>query len=557
MIAIQLTFPAKRFHATPWGRQVNEGEVEWPPSPWRLLRALIAVWHHKCPDISEGDMRSLVAALTPAPHFRLPAASQGHTRHYMPAANDERTKVFDTFIAIERSDPLVFVWPDVSLTAEQREILGRLLASLSYFGRAESWVCAELVNGTDGINAAPLESPVALPGTVEQVRVLAAVDEETLANWRATARSAQQERALAQERQKAQAKGKSAESVKLSKKVEAAIDAALPNSVFDALQVDTDQFRSAGWNLPPGSRWVPYARPADAFERKPRPRHVRRREQLPMIARFAVCGKVRPRLTEALWIGERVRHFIMGCSKAVNPDRNAAEVFSGKDREGNPLNGGQRHAHYLCEASRHDGRISHLTVYAPMGLTEEDERALSRFATDPYVRRKFRHSGHELQFVLLGIGRPSDFGGRNEKAGQASILDRSQRWISRTPFVLPRHPKLPRSAERNPAERERLLPEALVQVVRLELERRPQFRDLAADVRIEPQLGRAGGTDLGGHWTTWLKFRRERSRGAGQRAGTLGYGFVLEFPQPVQGPIALGYGCHFGLGQFIPADRED
>ncbi len=27
----------------------------------------------------------------------------------------------------------------------------------------------------------------------------------------------------------------------------------------------------------------------------------------------------------------------------------------------------------------------------------------------------------------------------------------------------------------------------------------------------------------------------------------------IEFAEPVQGPLALGFGCHFGLGLFIPA----
>jgi len=42
VIAISFKFPAGRYHATPWGRHVNEGAVEWPPSPWRILRALEA-----------------------------------------------------------------------------------------------------------------------------------------------------------------------------------------------------------------------------------------------------------------------------------------------------------------------------------------------------------------------------------------------------------------------------------------------------------------------------------------------------------------------------------
>ena len=54
MIIIEIGFLAGKFHATPWDRHVNEGIEEWPPSPWRILRALISTWHQKAKeDISE------------------------------------------------------------------------------------------------------------------------------------------------------------------------------------------------------------------------------------------------------------------------------------------------------------------------------------------------------------------------------------------------------------------------------------------------------------------------------------------------------------------------
>ena len=36
-------------------------------------------------------------------------------------------------------------------------------------------------------------------------------------------------------------------------------------------------------------------------------------------------------------------------------------------------------------------------------------------------------------------------------------------------------------------------------------------------------------------------------------ASESGAAFMIEFPEPVSGPVALGYGCHFGLGLFVPA----
>ena len=55
MTTIRLTFPAARYHATPWGRHVNEGVPEWPPSPYRLLRALYDVWQRKCFHLPASD----------------------------------------------------------------------------------------------------------------------------------------------------------------------------------------------------------------------------------------------------------------------------------------------------------------------------------------------------------------------------------------------------------------------------------------------------------------------------------------------------------------------
>ncbi len=83
-VTIKLTFPAGRYHATPWGRHVNEGVPEWPPSPWRLLRALVAVWRRTCADLPEAQMKRLLTPLALAPRFKLPPHRVAHTRHAMP-----------------------------------------------------------------------------------------------------------------------------------------------------------------------------------------------------------------------------------------------------------------------------------------------------------------------------------------------------------------------------------------------------------------------------------------------------------------------------------------
>ena len=125
MIHIELRFPAGRYHATPWGRHVNEGAIEWPPSPWRLLRAFISVGFTKLgwQDVPQ-SARVLIEKLAVAPPvFHLPETTAAHTRHYMPN-NAKTDKVLDTFAWVGHGerDALVIEWP-ATLDGDEANLL--------------------------------------------------------------------------------------------------------------------------------------------------------------------------------------------------------------------------------------------------------------------------------------------------------------------------------------------------------------------------------------------------------------------------------------------------
>ena len=109
MIVISVRFTAGRFHATPWGHHVNEGAPEWPPSPWRLLRGLIASWKLTMPEVEDDRIQRLVSYLSVPPDFHLPRGMVNHTRHYMPLYEGKRTLVLDSFIAVSPENPIYFV----------------------------------------------------------------------------------------------------------------------------------------------------------------------------------------------------------------------------------------------------------------------------------------------------------------------------------------------------------------------------------------------------------------------------------------------------------------
>jgi len=556
MVIIKLTFPGGRYHATPWGRHVNEGAVEWPPCPWRLIRALIAVYWRKGRHLAEPEsVQCLVERLAAAPpHYALPEGAAAHTRHYMPPYKGNTTKVFDAFFHVAPGGCVHIGWPGLELEENERALLGGLLGGLGYLGRAESWTEAELLPTDASVpefNAAPAEDALADPPTDrEREQVLCPMTPEAYTAWRdeASAGKAAQlaEAALAKAQEKAVAKGRDPKEAKLTptgnRKIESSLAELFPNTLFDALHADTGDLHKQGWRAPPGSSRIAYYRPP---LEKPRMRQAAPRprpQQPPCIVRFVLASDtagadVRPRIEDTLYLGENVRRALMSQSRKLakrreDPDPRPAAVFSGKDREGNCLAKDHAHAHILPCDDDGDGRIDHVIVYAPMGFSHDDLAAMSR------LRRLWQHGGRPgLLSVLVGQGEPADFGGFNTRDEETPALAESAVWCSVTPFVLPRHPKRDRRGNPKRDAEGRWVDGPEMQLC-AELER----RGLPRPVRVECYAPRH----------KWRHFATRRKNGGGTRSQGGGMGFTIEFAEPVRGPIALGYGCHFGLGLFVP-----
>lgn len=494
MVAIALRFLAGRYHATPWGRHVNEGVPEWPPSPWRLLRALVATWRRTLPGVPAERMAALLAALAQPPHLWLPRATPAHTRHYMPwfkKGPEDRTQVLDTFVAVDRAEPVVLAWPDAALNGEGRQLLADLLWRLPYLGRAESWCQGELCPPPTRFNCTPLPKGAVLPPGPEAVRVLAPAPAE-------------------------------------------------PASLLAALEVDTEDLRSGRRRLdPPGSRWVVYAREEGVLV----PHPLWRGNPLPARAvhavRYALDANPRPLLTKAVTLGEWARLAALGrYGRLTSGGR--SPVLSGRGPEG-PLSG-HRHAFYLASDENGDGWLDHLTIYAPAGFGGAEAEALAS------LDRLWDRERPEVRLMLLGLFPEAELAAHHPWARPAAV------WESVTPYVLTRHPKRHRDGRPKLNHRGEQVdgPEDQVRrewALRQAAAATP-LPDLVAVELIEGvYLGRLGRT------LRWLEFRRWRERGLGTH--TPWYcGLRLTFAAPVAGPLALGYACHYGLGQFRPVDAR-
>lgn len=518
MIVLELRFLCGRYHATPWGRHVNEGAVEWPPSPWRIVRALIATWYLKArreEEISEHTIRALAdALLSQPPVFRLPRVTTAHTRHYMPINKGKMTtKVFDTFVQLSERDAILVAW-DVALPPQQLAALQTLAGRIGYFGRAESLVEVRVLEGITGIepNAVPLTEGMPLPAKTELVRLLAPMTPVGYETWRTDF--------LAANAPPASGKNSDKKKVKVPE---------VPDDLFTALHADTGELQAAGWNLPPGALYVNYLRPENAFAPATKPRS-RQSKALPTVARYAVVSAVAPSLSQAISVAGRVHDALC---KWSDQGKGSAAVFTGLGGDGKP-NTDHRHAHIFCETNGPRDAITHITVWATMGFDDAACLALRR------LNKVWGHGGHDIRLVLHGIGQPADF-------KDCPLFGKARVWRSLTPFISTRHAKTFRDGRPKMDVSGWQVGSGAHDLLRL-LALHPH----APAATIKQFDERERPFQFGNRHLRSLQFQTIRHCGSGKRGNNSGNAFIITFPQPVSGPLAFGYGSHFGLGLFQP-----
>jgi CRISPR-associated protein Csb2 len=468
MTTIEVRFPANRFHANPWGRHVNEGVAEWPPSPYRLLRALYDAWKRKHPELPQETVARVFRALSrEVPRFQLPKAVASHTRSYL--SNNtvdptDKSLIFDSFVAVDPDAACYVSWPGTSLDAEERSALDRLLHSLNYIGRSESWVAVRRVESTaiGGLECAPAETGV---GGGELIPIACVVPESEYHEKRPW---------------------------------------------MDALAYSTSDLLKERRSGPPVMRMVQYVRPEGAVVS-----HVskRPRRTSPCVGAvlLALDGAVLPLVTATVEIAEQIRVRLMGIHKRVMADPTlVSPKFSGKSPDGQPLVG---HQHiFILPIGNSRGRIDRVLLYtrAPSGFDEQEMRAILG------LRTLYQHDrDHPVHTVVTWKGPVDD----------PHVRRGTNTAISKTPFVTTRHWRKGRGT---PAE-----------FLAAEVQRECRQQGLPEPKAVE-LLERAPGL------FEWIEFRRNRK----DDPPHAGYGFRLRFQETVAAPFALGYACHFGLGQF-------
>lgn len=501
MLAIGFTFPGGRYHATPWGRHVNEADVEWPPSPWRILRALIATWHRKLDPSAwpEAVLESLIEKIAEKPPvYSLPrGVSRGHTRHYMPViegAQQKPTLIFDAFVRVPKGERLVVVWHEVELVEEEQKLLAALAESMGYLGRAESWVEAELLSDWSGTpDCLPAESTIDESTGVESEPV-SVIAPRSAGDYKA-----------------ARAELRIGPHVEvMTKRERKMFELTVPERLLDALQADSSELQAVGWSAPPGARFLTYQRPYGCFTARPKVRSSSS-EGVYRWIRLALNGRPLPRIQDSVRIAELAR-----MAALCEVDRAGLAIPAALSGHGLPDRNRHGHAFFLPEDSDRDGCIDRVLIVAELGLTGDVVDAIGR------ITKLWEIGGATWSVLFEAAG--------DSESIPDGYLSRARTWISVTPYLHPWYAK-----------------RSFGHVEQLKRECRERGMPEPVSVEILETVDAGRGRQLRA-----VQFRRIRSKRGLTQPDRLGRLLRLSFVDPVAGPVALGFGCHFGLGLFKP-----
>ncbi|CAN5571479.1 hypothetical protein BH24ACT15_BH24ACT15_31170 [soil metagenome] len=375
-----------RVHANPWDRHPNEAAVEWPPSPWRVFRALYSVWKERAIELETADVEGMLTALAShPPTYRLHTAAHGHTRHWYPTEKHrsdpngyKKSLALDAFMAVDQATPAHMIFP-VSLEPAQATALDVLCHRLTYLGRAESCVEVSVDRGSSsGSRASYIEC-----------------------------RPAGADHSLAEE----------------------GVRLLVPDAPLNlqALATGTKQIQKRRLTLPPGTHQIAYTAPTQPPV-PPRPGSPPRRTVTAVL--WHLTAPALPSVQAAVLQGEAL-HTQIGYEFGRLTNKGHSRVLSGKDTGGRPLRNDHSHAHVLHYDLDGDGLLDTALLWAPEGLDDSELQAAVRsvHVTPRDWLRDFRPVQFGLEYVGDIQGLP------------AEIVGPSRQWTSITPFAPPHHPK--------------------------------------------------------------------------------------------------------------------
>ncbi len=321
MLTLCIRFLTGRFHGKPWDEHVNGGGVEWPPSPWHILRAIVTTGL----SVREPDWDHLNAVVIQLAHqppiYHTPPVKVVQ----WPAEQTYRTT--SPMVLVGDDHPLYVEWPDARLSAMERGWLATVLRRVRSLGpRGNECIVTLLDQVSEWDGRTTALCPHAL-GSTGVVRLLTPTANATLGD----------------------------------------------------LTMTRDDVRGSHHrSRPPATHFVSYPRVGfpNTPVTLPFPAQSRGSATGVVAARYVLRSASLPRLMDTAPVAEGFRAAAESLYGQLH-EMATSPILSG--HQGASIRPGHGHAHYLPTAESGDrGRLDHLLVWAPDGFTTADLAALSR-----------------------------------------------------------------------------------------------------------------------------------------------------------------------------------
>ena len=513
-VVLKQTFPLGRFHANPWRMfPFEDPHGEWPPSPWRLLRAILARSHQlerECGVQCQPWRDSLVRAFCtstfgwhlPPFSWRGPGLQQYHPGDFAFDPPDWKNKkvnaikkyrptlVRDNFWVIDRSetDPSSgMVWwilDGERWSDSDFNWLDASLGRMTYFGRAEA------ITEIQRVEKVP-----------EDIQVNCVLEQNPSSG---------------------------------------SVPVLVPTvgATLEQVQAVTDDPSVKNSTVPPGALWLhakrPVRPPARLRRSNPKPKKAKQ------LIQFAVGSRVSPKPQSVVVLAQRLRGRVirefLGSSwqTADLTQRYAVRLLTGKEADGSPLQD-DRHPHtrFGMLFDEEIGKATRFLVWRNQPFTDDEEHAILNAAErelEIAFGKERAKSSWTIRLVPLNsqVQAPSGFDAQSHR-----------RWKSATFYVPPRY-----MYNRRGRVKQGESPE---EQIRLELVRQGyDVTDLVISVDYQA--------------TEWVQVHRprrmRRSQDEATNAERRGFRVSLTFAKPVSGPISLGHSSHFGLGLFVAVESS-
>jgi CRISPR-associated protein Csb2 len=564
-LVLTQSFPLGRFHAIPWRvNPFDDSFGEWPPSPWRFVRAVVARWYQWRRELNgewdEAEVESLVIAMCSSDYrFHLPANAWRGTavRQYHPVKlemDPPNFKAFEaafTMPANGLSDTIRKRLEDANAEVEIADLVIVRVTKYNQRKKIEQ-ILGVPYTAWNGLNPDPglrrysttltqdnyWCMPPGEAGDIlwfieseEWTPDLAGVLEQCVdrISYFGRAESLTQFRRIDDAQLAPNCE-------LLAEPVSGAVPVLTPRP--DATRADVERVTEdplAARNIPQGARIMYARRP----QRPPLRERPRRRPTQPdsNLMQLALGWAVAPEPRAVVRLTARFRSAVIRELIRIKSDgrvttwsaasaelRNEIAEMIGKDAQGRPLQGPRRHAEFFAWGK--GSAPTRLLVWRQIRPFDEQEQSAILEAAMREI--SWAAAGRDadawkLRLVPLdaAVSPPPGFDG-----------EPCRTWISLTPYVPPRHHL------RGGKVRE---PETIENQVRREL----GLREVSGAQNVEIERVRSP------EWVAVHVPRREAAERTfiGHRRG---YWLRLYFPEPVSGPIRVGHSSSFGLGLFVP-----